>query len=306
MTGTTCSAATISAAPGSPQTAGTQIVFTATAATCPRPLYEFWMRPATSSTWQLVSGYSTSPQYSWNSTGAAAGTIYFGVWAKDLSSPAAYDAYSSTPFAVNAASCGPVTISASPVSPQASGSQVTFTATASGCTNPNPLYQFVMRPASSSTWQTIQGYSTGNTYRWNSTGAAAGIVYFGVWAKDAKSGAAYDATTSTAFSVTSASTCASVTVSAAPSSVVHSAGGGTHVIATAAAAGCTNSPRYEFWIRAASSSTWQLIQAYSPTATYDWNSTGAATGTVYIGVHVRDAGSSGSYDVVASTPVTVT
>jgi hypothetical protein len=262
------------------------------------------MRPATSSTWQMIQAYSAGNTYHWNSTGAAAGTIYFGIWVKDLSSPGAYDANTSVPFAVNAASCGPVTISASPISPQASGTQVTFTATASGCTNPNPLYQFVMRPASSSTWQTIQGYSTAGTYHWNSTGAAAGIVYFGVWAKDASSGAPYDATASTPFSVAAA--CASVTVSAAPTSVVHSTSGGTHVTATAAAVGCTNSPRYEFWIRAASSSTWQMVQAYGPTATYDWNTTGAGTGTVYIGVHVRDANSSSAYDVVASTPVTVT
>ncbi len=304
VTGTTCTAATISAAPASPLMAGTPIVFTATAATCPNPLYEFWMRPASSSTWQMIQGYSTSTQYHWNSTGAAAGTIYFGIWVKDLSSPGAYDANTSIPFAMNAASCGPVTISDSPASPQATGTQVTFTATAAGCTNPGPLYQFVMRPASSTTWQTIQAYSTGNTYRWNSTGAAAGIVYFGVWAKDASSGAAYDTTMSTAYSVTAA--CASATVSAAPTTVVHSTSGGTHVTATAAATGCTNSPRYEFWIRAASSSTWQMAQAYSPTPTYDWNSTGAGTGTVYIGVHVRDANSTAGYDVVASTPVTVT
>jgi hypothetical protein len=48
------------------------------------------------------------------------------------------------------------------------------------------------------------------------------------------------------------------------------------------------------------------VQSYSTSATYDWNSTGAAPGTVYLGVHVRDANSTASYDAVASTPVTVT
>jgi hypothetical protein len=307
VTGTTCTAATISAAPASPQMAGTQIVFTATAATCPNPQYQFVMRPASSSMWQTVQGYSSANTYRWNSTGAAAGTIYFGILAKDLSSPGAYDANTSISFVVSAATCGSVTFAASPASPQASGTQVTFTATAAGCSNPNPLYQFVMRPASSSTWQTIQGYSTDNTYRWNSTGAAAGIVYFGALAKDASSGAAYDANTSIPFTVgPPTSVCASVTMSAAPTSVAHSSSGGTHVIVTAVAAGCSSTPRYEFWIRPASSSTWQLVQSYGTTATYDWNSTGAAAGIVYIGVHVRDANSSAAYDVVNSTPVTVT
>ena len=72
------------------------------------------------------------------------------------------------------------------------------------------------------------------------------------------------------------------------------------------ATGCTSSALYEFWIRPASSGTWQLVQAYGTSNTYDWNSTGAAPGTVYIGVHVRDANSTAGYDAVASTPVTVT
>ena len=79
---------------------------------------------------------------------------------------------------------------------------MTITAGASGCTNPNPRYEFWMRPASAGTWQLVQGYSTSATYDWNSTGAAAGTVYFGVWAKDASSGAAYDANASTPTTVT--------------------------------------------------------------------------------------------------------
>ena len=109
----------------------------------------------------------------------------------------------STAFAVNAASCASVSISTSPTSvAHGSGTHVTITAAASGCASPNPRYQFVMRPASSSTWQVVQGYSTGATYDWNSTGAAAGTVYFGVWVKDANSSNQYDAVQSTSVTVT--------------------------------------------------------------------------------------------------------
>ena len=45
---------------------------------------------------------------------------------------------------------------------------------------------------------------------------------------------------------------------------------------------------------------------YQTIATYDWNSTGAAAGTVYFGVWAKDGHSSNSYDAIASTPVTVT
>jgi hypothetical protein len=120
--------------------------------------------------------------------------------------------------------------------------------------------------------------------------------------RDAGSTASYDAVASTPVTVTTPS-CASVSVSASPTSVAR--GSGTHVTVTAAAAGCTNSPRYEFWLRPASSSTWQLVQGYGTSPTYDWNTMGALPGTVYLGVHVRDASSTASYDAVASTPVTV-
>src|SRR5439155_22173406 len=77
------------------------------------------------------------------------------------------------------------------------GTSVTVTATASGCGS--PVYKFCMRPATSSTWQLVQGYSTSATYRWNTSGAPAGTVYFGVWVRDAKSTAASDTTTSAGY-----------------------------------------------------------------------------------------------------------
>jgi hypothetical protein len=149
-----------------------------------------------------VQGYSTGATFTWNSAGAAAGTVYFGVWAKDANSAFAYDAVASTPFVVQSVSCASVTVSAAPASvAHGSGTHVTITGAASGCTDPSPLYQFVMRPATSSTWQVGQGYSTSTTYNWNSTGAAAGTVYFGVWVKDANSSRPYDTVASTPVTV---------------------------------------------------------------------------------------------------------
>ncbi|TMF20201.1 MAG: hypothetical protein E6I36_10875 [Chloroflexi bacterium] len=295
-----CASASLSAAPAPPQFSGTRITFTATASGCANPLFQFVMRPASQASWQTVQAYSSSPTYSWNSTGAAAGIVYFGVWAKDASSPAQYDAVTSIPFTVSTASCTSVSVAALPTS-VSSGTHVTVTASATGCTN-GPRYEFWLRPSTSSTWQLVQGYGASATYDWNSTGAAAGTVYLGVHMRDANSTANYDAVASTPVTVTTPS-CASVSVSALPTTVTH--GGGTHVTVTATAAGCTSGPRYEFWLRPATSSTWQLVQAYGTSATYDWNTTGALPGTVYLGVHVRDANSAAGYDAVASTPVTV-
>jgi spore germination protein YaaH len=305
ITAGTCTAVTASASPASPSRAGTMVTITGSA-TCPNanPAYEFWMRPASQTAWQLVQGYSTSSTYNWNSTGAAPGIVYFGVWVHDISSSAPYDVYTTLTYTVLGPECQSVTISSAPASPQMAGTKVVFTAVASGCQDANPRYEFWMRPASASTWQLVQGYSTSPTYDWNSTGAAAGTVYFGVWAKDAASPNPSDAVASTPYMVTTPS-CTSVTVSAAPSSVTH--GSGTHVAITASASGCTDpNPQYEFWMRTTTTG-WQLVQAYSTGAGYDWNSTGAPVTTVYFGVWVKDANSpTSSFDANASTTVGVT
>ena len=93
---TPCTAVTATASPPSPSAPGTQVTITGVG-TCPdaSPLYEFWMQPAGSSTWQLLQGYSTSATYDWNSTGAAPGTVYFGVWVKDAGSPKTVDSFAS-------------------------------------------------------------------------------------------------------------------------------------------------------------------------------------------------------------------
>jgi hypothetical protein len=197
--------------------------------------------------------------------------------------------------------CTSVTESAAPPTSAQSGTKVTLTATAVGCTS--PVYEFWARWAGYGTWQLLQGYSASASYQWNSSGALTGTEYFGVWARDASSSTAYDAYTSIPYSV-NAPACSSVSVSAAPTTVTH--GTGTHATITGLGAGCASSPRYEFWMRAASQSSWQLVQGYSATATYDWNSTGALAGTVYFGAWAKDVNSTSAYDAFNSTTVTVT
>jgi hypothetical protein len=313
LTSAYCTGAGITAAPTS-VVAGVHSTATATGTGCTTsPRYEFWLRPASDPNWQMVQAYGTQATYDWNSTGAAAGTVYLGVHVKDVNSTAAYDAVASTPVTVTASpptGCTTVTITPVPTSvnndPKPGGTHVISTAAASGtgCTTPN--YEFWIRPASQSNWQMVQAYGAGTSYNWDTSGALPGIVYVGVHAKNAGSSAAYESVASSPVTVV-ASQCGVPTITPVPATVVHSSSGGTHVVATASAT-CTNSALFEFWIRPASSSTWQLVQAYSAATSYNWNSTGAAVGTVYIGVHVKDVNSvsSAGYDNVQSAAVTVT
>ncbi|HEY1456314.1 MAG TPA: PQQ-binding-like beta-propeller repeat protein [Candidatus Dormibacteraeota bacterium] len=299
---TGCSSATLSASPPTTQRTGNPVALTAGASgpNCTSPQFQFWVKDP-SGTWSMVRDYSATNTFTWTAP-AQQGTYYLGVHVKQLASAAPYEAVTSIQYLVAPQTCSAVTLSAAPASPQTSGTQVTLTASASGCSA--PAYEFWASWAPNQ-WQIIRAYSTSSTYVWNSTGAPTGTYHFGVWAcRDSACGPdTSDTLTSIPYSV-NAPSCASVTASAAPTTVVH--GSGTHVTITGAATGCTNSPTYEFWMRAASQTSWQLVQGYGTSATYDWNSTGALPGTVYFGVWTRDTNSTTPYDTYTSTSVTVT
>ena len=100
-----CASVTATASPPSPSAhgAGVTVTITAAAAGCTSasPVYEFWMKAQGSTTWQLLRGYSTSATYSWNTSGAPAGTEQFGVWVRDAGSSADYDSYTGIPYTLS-------------------------------------------------------------------------------------------------------------------------------------------------------------------------------------------------------------
>jgi hypothetical protein len=183
LTSTACASVTGSAAPASPQAAGTPITLTATAAFCPNPVYEFWILMPGFTTYQLGRGYATSPAFNWHTIGLPGGTYHYSVWARDTGSSAGYDAYfPGTAYVLTVTPCTSVTASAAPLPPQQSGTPVIFSAYASGC--PNPRYEFwLLAPGGS--WTIQQAYSSTATYHW--TGSFPGAYNYSVWARDASS-----------------------------------------------------------------------------------------------------------------------
>ena len=285
-----CTSVTASAAPASPQLPGTAVTITASASGCPNARYQFWILAPGSSTWTIAQAYSASATFNWTTTGLAAGTYSYSVWVRDASSAASYDAFlPGTAYKLTSTACTSVTASAAPASPQAVGTAVTISASASGC--PNARYQFwILAPGGS--WKIAQAYSSSATFNWTTTGLAAGTYTYSVWVRDASSAAAYDAfSPGTAYTLTT-TPCASLTASAAPASPQVR---GTSVTITASVSGCPN-PQYEFWILAPGSSTWTMVQGYSSNGTFIWNTTGLAAGTYKFSVWVRDASSGAGYD----------
>jgi hypothetical protein len=188
-----CTSVTETAAPASPQLSGSSITFTASAATCPHPVYQFWALPPGSSTWQVVQSYSTGNVFTWNTAGLTPGSYLYTVWARDASSAGAHCTYLGCNDAFMAAAtynltqqpCTSGSESVSPAGTVARGTAVSFTATAAGC--PHPMYQFWILAPGSTTWKIVQPYSTSNTFSWYTNGLPAGTYMFTVWVRDASS-----------------------------------------------------------------------------------------------------------------------
>ena len=188
-----CTGVTASAAPTSPQASGTAITITGTASGCSSPLYQFWILIPGSSTWTIAQAYSSTTTFNWNTTGKAAGTYRFSVWARDSGSAGTScnslgcnDAFvPGFGYTLTSTPCTGLTASATPASPQTSGTTVTITGSASGCSNPQ--YQFWILAPGSSTWTIAQAYSTSTIFNWNTTGKPTGTYRYSLWVRDASS-----------------------------------------------------------------------------------------------------------------------
>ena len=300
-TATPCAGASVTASPLSPMPATTQVTFKASSTNCPNPRYEFWALPPGSNAWQVLQSYSASTTFTWNTNGLAGGSYLYTVWARDAASSGTTCSYlgcndSFVPaltYRLTTGACTSVTDAVSALSPQASGTSITFTASSSGCANPR--YQFWILPPGGS-WQIAKAYSSGNTFIWNTTGLAPGSYMYTAWARDAAStgtqcsflgcnDAFFAAKT---FSLTR-QTCASVNDTPSLSSPQLS---GSGITFTAGSTGCAN-PRYQFWIRPPGGN-WQVVRSYSATNTYAWNTSGLAPGNYLYTAWVRDASSTGT------------
>jgi hypothetical protein len=304
QTGAPCSAVTIAFSPPSPQTVGTSVTLTGAATGCPNPQYEFWIQPPGGS-WSILQAYGTSPTATWNTGGSAGGTYLFDVWVRQTGSTADWEAHiSPNPgYTLQApVVCTAVTWNApSPASPQAPGTQVTLSATASGC--PNPVYQFWVLPPGGS-WTIVQAYSPSSTATWNTTGLPTGTYQFDAWAKQSGSGASWEAHVSPnpTYTLQTGAACTGVTWNA-PSPASPQAPG-AQVTLSGTAAGCPN-PQYQFYILPPGGS-WTILQAYGSSSTALWSTGGAATGTYQFDIWVRQNGSTAQYEAHLSPTPTYT
>ena len=190
-----CISTTMSPNPAPPQASGPSVFFTANSKSCTSPQYEFWLM-APGGGWVVKRSFLATATWTWNTAGYAAGTYQVGVWVKQAGSTKSHDAYYIGTYQLTLATCTAATIVGTPTSPKVAGTQVTFTATAAGCSAPR--YEFWELVPPSTAWNIVKPYGTGNTYTWDTTGKS-GAYRFGVWAKQNGSTASHDTYGQTTF-----------------------------------------------------------------------------------------------------------
>jgi hypothetical protein len=278
-----CNTASLTPSSGS-FVAGSLIGFTAGSGGCPSPRYEFWVQDP-SATWTLKQSFG-GPAFSWDTSLLAPGTYVVHAWVNGQGT--GHDAIGEA--IVTLTGCTSASVSPPAVS-QLPGSTVNLTASSGGC--PNPVYEFWVQDPSG-TWTLKQGFG-GASFSWPTTGLAAGTYLVHAWAN--QQGAAPTLEVYGSSTVTLVS-CASASVS--PPSAGQPAGSTFQFTATSSGCG---SPQYEFWVQYPDLS-WNLLQPFSGSATFSWNTAGLAPGAYT--VHAWASAGGAGHDSIGSAAVTLT
>jgi hypothetical protein len=171
-----------------PQPVGTAVTFTAAASGGTTPYqYKWWV--FNGSDWNVVQAWSGNNTFTWTPTTANA-AYRVSVWVRNAGSTAdAYDnnANASIAFPVSPSAPGSLLlltgITSNVMSPQPSGVEITFAATAQGGSG---SYQYKWWIFDGTSWTVSQTWSSGNTFTWTAP-SLGGTYRVAVWVRNASS-----------------------------------------------------------------------------------------------------------------------
>lgn len=265
--------------------AGELVNWTATASCqLANPEFEYWWQPPGSS-WLLLQPWSTSNTYAWDTTGAAEGTYNWQVWVREAGSQEVFETWAGHDFTVSNGACTTVTSTTSPSGHSAAGTTVSV-ASQSDCSNAE--YEVWHQPPSGA-WEVLQQFSSPSTYNWDTSGAPTGDHLFQVWIRKGGTQSTFDAYDYFTYHIDGP--CSAVSESFDPPSPA-SIGDQIKVTATGT---CDSGAEYKFWVLPPGGA-FTMVQDWSSTNTYNWDTTGLATGDYSFQTWVRSAGSSGSFE----------
>jgi hypothetical protein len=266
----------------------TSITWTATASGGIAPLqYQFIRYSVTSGVWTTVQAYSSANTFTWTPGAGEAGSYYIEVLVRNQGSTTYADAWLLGPgFAITSG----VTVSGltpNVTFPVATGTAITWTATATGGVAPLQ-YQFIRYSTATGLWTTVQAYSSTNTFTWTPGPSEAGTYYVEVQVRSNGSTAYAEASLlSSPFVINS-----TVSVTSLTPNVTFPIARGTAITWTATATGGVAPLQYQFIRYSTATGLWTTVQAYSSANTFTWTPGPSEAGTYYVEVQVRSNGSS--------------
>lgn len=295
-----------------PQPVNSSITFTATAADGASP-YQYKFMLFDGATWSLLRDWSTTNTYAWRPATANA-NYRVRVWVRNngntVDAPQNTNAAGEMAFPVNASTALSLSnLTSNVASPQAPGTSITWTATATGGSSP---YQYKFRVNVGGVWTTARTWSTTNTFTWTPT--TAGSYQVEVWARNSTN--TVDAPQNANSDLIRAFTIqAPLQLSNFLSSVPAPQPTGRSITFDASANGGT--APYQFKFRVFDGTTWTTLQNWSTSNRATWAPT-TANANYRIEVWARSAGSTTdapenakctygvSFPITAPTGVTVT
>jgi len=290
----------------SPSVAGSTIVWRAAATDPDRDtiFYRFWLRgPSTGNTWKVVRDWSTSSTWTWSTSPADAGAYDVYVYVRDgkHAPPTSYDSargfggYVLTAPVLVPINQPPVVTALSPnrPSPQAAGSTIVWTASATDPDRDTIFYKFWLRgPSTGDVWKVVRDWSTSSTWTWSTSPADAGAYDVYVYVRDGKHAPAtsYDSARGFGgYQLTSVNRPPVVTALTPdrPSPQI----AGSTITWTATATDPDGDPIFtRFWLRGPSTGdVWKVVQDWSLSPTWTWSPGYGDAGEYSVYVYVRDA-----------------
>jgi hypothetical protein len=279
----------LSASRAFPVAAGTAVTWTATAVGGVEVEYQFWLHDGNTGNWTIGRAYGTNHKWVWIPTRPADYALQ--VWAREVGSGAAYDAWTgSGVFRVTAGTTGAVTLAPDTAFPVPAGTPVTWTA---GIVGGGAVeYQFWLYDGNTGEWSIGRAYAAGTAWTW--TPMRPGSYAVQVWVRPVGSSVTYQAWASSGVFVI-AGPMSSVALTANRTFPVPA---DTTVTWTASVVG-GGSVEYQFWLYNGNTATWTLGRAYGAGGLWAW--TPEQGDTYAVQVWVRQVGSSAAYQAWAGS-----
>ena len=148
-------------------------------------------------------------------------------------------------------------------------------------------------------WTIVQDFSPTNSFSWNTAGKLQATYGLEVDVRNHGAAAAYETVANVYFALSIPScSAAHLSTDKAPPQ----ARGTTIVLAGSAT--CAGTPEYRFW--RGQNDAWTVVQDFSPSNTFSWNTIGLPPGTYGLEVDVRHQSSPTPYETVANITFEVT